>query len=206
MELPRSLPATAYLLAYDPEKGRWTARRQFGLVLRAAAVAELVLREKIVDDHGKPRVADPAPVADPVLDMVLADLSQIGRRSWHRSIDRRGRDTVLAVREQLESAGWLRVERRTLLPDRVEPRETYRIKQAAAELRRVLTVPGAPADARSGALLALAASGEVTSLLRRAERRTYRKRLAELSDPIGPVADGLKRALRAKRAAAAASA
>jgi hypothetical protein len=43
----------------------------------------------------------------------------------------------------------------------------------------------------------------VKALLSRQERRKHKKRLAELGDRTGPVADALKKALRSKHAAAA---
>ena len=50
--LPESLPARLYLLAYDTEKNRMTAGSQLGLVLRAAALADLYLTERLTDEAG----------------------------------------------------------------------------------------------------------------------------------------------------------
>ncbi|MFL6056949.1 MAG: GPP34 family phosphoprotein, partial [Actinoallomurus sp.] len=56
MSLPRSLPARLYLLAYDLDKERMTSRTQLGLVLRAAALADLYLDRRLADEDGKARV------------------------------------------------------------------------------------------------------------------------------------------------------
>lgn len=201
MEIPRSLPAVLYLLAYDTRKNRLTARSRLGLVLRAAALTELYLGELVTDDGGKARAARGGPAGDPVLDALLEEIAARGPQRWHRLVRRREHRTVRAVREQLTAARWLRVEPRTFLPDRVELREPYRVRQHADEVRAALRAPAAHADARTAAVLALAANGEVASVLTRAQRREHKRLLDELADQTGPVAAALKRALREKRAA-----
>ncbi len=57
VKLPESLPARLYLLAYDTEKNRMTAGSQLGLVLRAAALADLYLTERLTDEAGKAHAA-----------------------------------------------------------------------------------------------------------------------------------------------------
>jgi hypothetical protein len=47
MELPESLPARVYLLAYDRRRQRLTARPQLGFLLRAAAMADLELGGRV---------------------------------------------------------------------------------------------------------------------------------------------------------------
>jgi hypothetical protein len=202
MEFPRSLPAGLYLLAYDTRRNRLTARSQLGLVLRAAALAELYLDELVTDDGGRARAARSGPAGDPVLDAVLAEIAGGKPQRWHRLVGRRERQTVRAVRDQLAAARWLRVERRTFLPDRVELRQPYHVKRHADRLRTALREPAAHTDARTAAVLALAANGHVSSVLTRAQRREHRRRLAQLAEPTGPVAAALKKALRAKRAVA----
>jgi Golgi phosphoprotein 3 (GPP34) len=81
MELPESLPARLYLLAYDRRRQRLTARTQLGYVLRAAALADLELRGNLTDQDGKARVAGDRVVADPVLDAVLQEIAGSRPRS-----------------------------------------------------------------------------------------------------------------------------
>jgi hypothetical protein len=203
MNFPESLPARLYLLAFDTEKGRLTSRSQLGLVLRAAALADLYLDGRLADDGGKVQATGTGPVGDPVLDDVLQETADGSRRSWHRSVGRHERRTVRAVRDQLEAGGWFTIEHRALLPDRIELREAYRVRQYADSVKAALREPAARVDSRVAAVLALAANGEVKALLPRHERREHRDRLAELADGIAPVADGLKKALRSQRAAMA---
>ncbi len=201
MNLPDSLPARLYLLAYDTEKNRLTSRTQLGLVVRAAALSELYLERRLTDDGGKARVVDTGPTGDPVLDEILQDMIASEPRSWQRWVARRESRAPRAVRDQLEAAGWLKVERRAILPDRVELREAYKVKQYVSDIRTALQRPAGQVDPRTAAVLALAARGEFKTVLSRAERRSHGHRLAELSD--GPVADALKKALQSKRANAA---
>jgi hypothetical protein len=207
MNLPESLPARMYLLAYDTEKNRMTSRSQLGLVLRAAALADLYLSERLADDRGKARVADPRPTGDPLLDDLMGQIAAANRpRSWHRWIGRQEHGAVRTVREQLEAARCLKVEHRAILPDRVELRDRHTVKQYADEVRAALRKPAARAEPRTAAVLALAARGEIKTVLSRHDRREYRERLDELAVYTGPVADELRKALRSKRASAASSA
>jgi hypothetical protein len=204
MSLPESLPTLMYLLAFDADKNRLTARSQLGLVLRAAALAELYLTERLTDTHGRAEAASGArPTGDPVLDDLMAQIAAHRPRAWHRWIGRQERATVRAVREQLEADRHLKIERRTLLPDRVEPRDRRAVKQYAETVRGALRRSPARTDPRTAAVLALAARGEVRTLVSRRECREYGRKLDELAVYTGPVADALRKAVRMKRAAAA---
>jgi hypothetical protein len=204
MSLPESLPALMYLLAFDADKNRLTARSRLGLVLRAAALAELYLTERVTDTHGRAEAASGArPAGDPVLDDLAAQIAARRPRAWHRWIGRQERAMVRAVREQLEADRHLKIERRTLLPDRVEPRDLRAVKQYAETVRGALRRSPARTDPRTAAVLALAARGEVRTLVSRRECREYGRKLDELAVYTGPVADALRKAVRMKRAAAA---
>lgn len=136
---PNSLAARVFLLAYDPERGRLTARSKLGKVLRAAVLVDLQLNGLIDDEDGRARVATPgsrptgsgatrsrssgsasgsrsvgsgsasAPV-DPVVAGVLEELRAVGPRRWRHWIDRRGGATVRQVRDELARAHLIRVE------------------------------------------------------------------------------------------------
>ncbi len=205
MNLPDSLPARMYLLAYDTEKNRLTSRTQLGLVVRAAALAELSLRQRLADDGGRARVVGADPTGDEILDEILQDMSAGKPRAWHRWVGRQEHRASRAVRSQLEAAGWLKVEHRALLPDKVELREAYKVKKYVTDLRTALQRPAGQVDPKDAAVLAIAWRGELGTVLSRAERRAYNLRLVELGDRTAPVADALKKALQSKRAAMASS-
>jgi hypothetical protein len=203
MNLPESLPARMYLLAFDTDKDRLASRSQLGLVLRAAALTDLYLAGRLTDVQGKASAAHGEPIGDPLLDDLLAQIAGHRPRAWHRWVGRQERGTIRAVREQLEAGHHLTVERRAILPDRVRPRDRRAVKQYADQVRTALHQSAARTDARTASVLALAARGEVKTVVSRRERREHRQRLDELAVYTGPVADALKKALRSKRAAAA---
>ncbi|GAA0340653.1 GPP34 family phosphoprotein [Actinoallomurus spadix] len=205
MNLPRSLPDRLYLLAYDLDKERMTARTQLGLVLRAAALADLYLDGRLTDDGGKVKVAAARPTGDPTLDAVLRRIADSRPRSWRRWVRTDERRIVREVRDRLEKEGWITVERRRILPDRVRLRERPQVKRYATEVKAALR-PAAQPDRRTAAALVLAARGELPTVLSRRERREHRGRLEELADPLWPIARALEYDLRQKRAAAASGA
>ena len=200
MTLPESLPARLYLLAYDTEKNRVTAQSRLGLVLRAAALADLYLAGRVTDENGKACVTgDRWPLGDPLLDEVLQQLAEHRPRSWQGWIAR-GQPAVRTVRTQLEAGLCIRVEHRRILPDRVELLDPRAVKQYADEVRAELRGPASRAEPRTAAVLALAARGEITTVISRSERREHRQRLDELAVYTGPIADALGKAWRDKRA------
>jgi len=202
MTLPESLPSRLYLLACDTEKNRVTAQSQLGLVLRAAALADLYLAGLVTDENGKVRaVGDRRPTGDPLLDELLQQIAehQPQRRSWHGWIVR-GQPAVRTVRTQLEAGCCIRVERRMLLPDRVELLDRSAVQQYADELRGELRRHASRIEARSAAVLALAARGEIATVISRSERREHRQYLDELAVHTGPIADALRKAWRTKKA------
>jgi Golgi phosphoprotein 3 (GPP34) len=203
MNLPESLPARMYLLAFDTDKDRLTSRSQLGLVLRAAALADLYLTGRLTDVRGRASAVRGEPTGDPVLDDLLAQIAAHRPRPWHRWVGRQERAIVRAVREQLADGRHLTVEHRAILPDRVRPRDRHAVKGYADSVRTALRRSAARADPRTAAVLALAARGEIRTVVSRRERREYRQRLDELAVYTGPVADALKKALRSKRAATA---
>ena len=200
MTLPESLPARLYLLAYDTEKNRVTAQSRLGLVLRAAALADLYLAGRVTDENGKARVTgDRRPTGDPLLDQVLQQLAEHRPRSWQGWIAR-GQPAVRTVSAQLEAGLCIRVEHRRILPDRVELRDRPAVQRYADELRAELRRPASRTEPRTAAVLALAARGEISTLISRSERREHRQRLDELAVHTGPIADALRKAWRDRQA------
>ena len=87
-----------------------------------------------------------------------------------------------------------------ILPDTVELRDRRAVKQYADEVRAELRGPASRTEPRTAAVLALAARGEIATVISRSERREYRQRLDELAVYTGPIADSLRKAWRAKQA------
>ena len=200
MTLPESLPALLYLLAYDTEKNRVTAQSRLGLVLRAAALADLYLAGRVTDENGKVRATGGRrPTGDPLLDEVLQQLSEHRPRSWQGWIAH-GQPAVRTVRAQLEASRYIRVEHRRILPDKVELLDRRAVQRYVGELHAELRRPAFRAEPRTAAVLALAARGEIATVFSRNERREHRQSLDELAVHTGPIADALRKAWRAKQA------
>lgn len=84
-----SLPAKAYLLACDTGRDRLPHRERVALLVRAAALTDLVLRGRITDDGGRPVVAGRGGTGDLVLDDLLAELTADPHRKWRARVDRK---------------------------------------------------------------------------------------------------------------------
>ena len=200
MTLPESLPARLYLLAYDTEKNRVTAQSQLGLVLRAAALADLYLAGRVTDENGKARATgDRRPTGDPLLDEVLQQLAEHRPRSWQGWIAH-GQPAVRTVRTQLEVDRHIQVEHRMIRPDRVELQDRLAVQRYAGEVRAELRGPASSTEPRTAAVLALSARGEIANVISRSERREHRQHLDELAVCTGPIADSLRKAWRSKKA------
>ncbi|HWD78377.1 MAG TPA: GPP34 family phosphoprotein, partial [Kribbella sp.] len=104
------MAARLFLLAYDPERSRLTARSKLGKVLRAAILVDLQLDGNVVDDGGRVRVAAGIVPGDPVVAEVLEELRAVGPRRWRHWIDRRGGVTVRRVRDELAREHLIKVE------------------------------------------------------------------------------------------------
>ncbi|HEX6678659.1 MAG TPA: GPP34 family phosphoprotein [Actinomycetes bacterium] len=210
MELPASLPRRLYLLAYDPRRRRLSGRSQLGYLLRAAALTDLLLRGLVADDRGKVVVGRPAdPLDDPVLGAVLRQVAESRPRSWSHWVRSGQRAMRLAVREQLEADGWIRVEPRRVLGvfpvSRVTVQDTRVLEDLAAIVARTLGagLPAARVDPSDAALVALAAAGELPPAISRRQRREHRQRIARLSERAGPAVPALRRVIQQLRASAA---
>lgn len=200
MTLPESLPARLYLLAYDTQKNRMTAQSQLGLVLRAAALADLYLAGRVTDENGHVHpTGDLRPTGDPLVDEMLQQLAEHQPRSWRGWIAR-GRPAVRTVRTQLEAGVYIRVEHRRILPDRVELLDRIAVQRYADELRAELRRPASRTEPRTAAVLALAARGEIATVISRSERREHQQYLDELAVYTGPIAEALRKAWRARKA------
>lgn len=210
MEPPAALPAQLYLLAYDLGRQRFPQGSELGLVVRAGALEELRLAGLIIDDGGKVRVPVPRQLTDPILNGVLREISDSRPRSWQHWVSARESPTVRAVRDDLDSRRYIRVEHRRVLGifpwTTVTPREPGIIQQLQ---RTVLTTlddhrPVTDLDPRVAALISFANTAALGAVLPRALRRVYKGRIAEIIDRVQPVTVALRKAIRAKQAAASA--
>jgi len=173
-------------------------------VLRAAALADLYLAGRVTDENGKARVTgDRRPTGDPLLDEVLQQVAEHRPRSWQGWIARGGQHAVRTVRTQLEAGLCIRVEHRWILPDKVELRDRSTVQRYADEVRAELRRPVSRTEPRTAAVLALAARGQISTVISRGERREHRQHLDELAACTGPIADALRKAWRDRQAQAA---
>jgi hypothetical protein len=120
MELPQTLPAQLYLLAYDARRKRFAFDRhgserpqwKFEFAVRSAIFTDLYLAGVVADDGGKLTATDTAPPEDAVLRGAFS--VPVKGRLWPDLITSGGRGTADTVRRQLEDCGWVRTERRRL--------------------------------------------------------------------------------------------
>lgn len=208
MEIPDTLPARLYMLAYDARRERLTARSKLSYLIRAAALVDLQLRGHLTDEKGRPRAAGTAPpVLDPVLESVLAQILAGRSRRWRWWVASNSRQTLRAVRNQLATEKWIRVEIRRLLGlipvTTVTVRDPRVLHRLAALIRAALSParPSSQVHPRDAALVALAATAELPTALTRRQRREHRARIAELADQTGPAVRALSQAYAALEAA-----
>ncbi|ETK37429.1 GOLPH3/VPS74 family protein [Microbispora sp. ATCC PTA-5024] len=205
MDIPGSLAEQLCLLGYDPRRERVVTGLPFPYLLRAAALTDLLLRGRIADDGGRVRVLTEEAVGDPVLDDLLAVLAASPPRTWRHWIGKDRRRTVEAVLDRLEGQRLVRRETRKQLlifsSRLVRVRDTRVARRLAARVDGALTGPVSRVDARDAALVALAAAGEVGTVLPSAKRREHRQRIAQLTERSGPAAPALRSVVRQARAA-----
>lgn len=203
VKAPDALPARLFLLAYDPSTGRLAGRwTRLGRVLRAAALADLQLRGNLADDNGRARLTKAADPADPVLAAVLNDIRRIGPRKWRTWVDRRHGRIVRDVRDELERARLIKVEHYRILGVFRADRITLRHPLVWRQLLRNATDALRPArlvtrvDLRDAAVVTLAATGDLRTVLTKDQRKRHKDRLAQLAVRVGPVVPALKKALQ----------
>jgi hypothetical protein len=209
VEPPTALPAQLYLLAYDLGRQRLAPGSELGLVVRAGALEELRLSGIITDDRGKVRVPAPRQLTDPILNGVLREISDSRPRTWQYWVSARERPTLRAVRDDLDSRRYIRVEHRRVLGifpwTTVTPREPRIIQHLQETVLTTLADhhPVTDLDPRTAALISFANTAALSAVLPRALRRVHKGRIAEVIDRVQPVTIALRKAIRAKQAAAA---
>ncbi|MGW6201933.1 GOLPH3/VPS74 family protein [Kribbella sp. NPDC055110] len=202
---PDSLAARVFLLAYDPERGRLTARSKLGKVLRAAVLVDLQLNGYIDDDGGRARVTTPGTRSvpmDPVVAAVLEELRAVGPRRWRHWIDRRGGAAVRQVRDELARAHLIKVEPHRVLGIFPAARITLRhplvrrhLLQSARDTLRPSRLVSR-VDLRDAAVVVLASTADLRTVVTKEQRARHKDRLAQLAVRVGPVAPALKKSLQ----------
>ncbi|WP_327068516.1 GOLPH3/VPS74 family protein [Kitasatospora sp. NBC_01302] len=206
MGLPDTLPGKLYLLAYPPDAACLRRRGELGLVLRAAALTDLLQRGLIADRAGCPLPDRPAPARlDPVLRSVLDQITESKPHGWERWVRTKDRPFTLAVRDRLSEEGYLDLAEHRVLglfPTlRPVPRDQSVRQRLAAEVEAAFTGPAEQVEPWRAAVVALAAAGDMSTVLPRQRRRAERARIAELTALTGPAPAALRRAVRARHAA-----
>ncbi|WP_370965845.1 GPP34 family phosphoprotein [Amycolatopsis sp. cg9] len=199
-----SLPARAYLLACDTRRDRLPDRERVALLVRAAALTDLVLRGLVADDDGRPVVTGAGGTGHLVLDDLLVELSADPHRKWRARVRRGARGTLESLEAQLGAAGVITLRtsrvlglfprRRPVVRDRAAAAALH--DEVASALRSTDRVPPGIA-----ALTALAAAVELGAVLPRADRRRHKERIAQLEDQAGAAVPALRKVIREVNAA-----
>ncbi|MFE0464797.1 GPP34 family phosphoprotein [Kitasatospora sp. NPDC058965] len=206
-ELPATLPAQLYLLAYDPERSRLTGRRNLDLMLTAGALAELLQRGLLRDLKGRavagagPVPADlPGPLAE-----LLAEIAGSRPRTWKHWVGRR-RGFGRTVQQELAGAGLLRLEPYRVLglfpAVRVELRDGRPRKALLAAFSAALRGPQSRVEPRTAALVALADAARLGLVLNHRQRRAHKERIRQLAARCEPLPGALRAAIRTRDSAA----
>ncbi|MBN6051697.1 GPP34 family phosphoprotein, partial [Nonomuraea sp. RK-328] len=205
-----SLTRSAFLLALDLRKEKPAQRGELGYLLRAAALAELLLAGNLADESGKAR-ARTAPAAEPgsLRAVVWEQIANSPPRSWRRWVQKDKGKAVRVVRDELAAARVISVERRRILlfpVERITPRKAYLSRRLAERVGRAIR-DGRPVghldeDIRVLAALAMAAQLKTVVPSWR-ERRRRQERIRQLSAPVEPIATALRKSVEAARAGAA---
>jgi Golgi phosphoprotein 3 GPP34 len=199
---PDALAARLFLLAYDPVKGRLTNTSKLGKLLRAAALVDLQLAGNLADDNGRARLTKVAAPEDQVLAGVLADIGSRGPRKWKTWVDRRQRAIVREVRGDLERAYLIRVEPYRVLGLFPAHRITLRHPLIRRQVLQSATDTLRPArlvtrvDLRDAAVVVLAATADLRTVVTKEQRLRHKDRLAQLGVRVGPVVPALKKSLQ----------
>ncbi|TDD38229.1 GPP34 family phosphoprotein [Nonomuraea terrae] len=198
------LTRSAFLLAFDLRKQKLVNRGRLGYLLRAAALAELLLAGHLADDAGKARAVSPPKAREGSLHAALwKDINASRPRSWGRWISKEHAQAFRLVRDDLAAARLIRVERRRILLfpiEHITPRKPYVSRRLTERVGRALRSgrPVARVDGGVRVLAALSASaGLKTVMPSRGESRLREDRIHHLSMPVEPIATALRKTVEA---------
>jgi hypothetical protein len=205
-----ALPERLYLLAFDPTTAKLTNKSRLGLMLRAAALIDLQLDGRLADQDGRV-VASSGATSSPLAAHVLVQVETGGRKRWKYWVERKARQAVPMVRDELERRHLIKVERYRRFGFFPAERITLRQPLVRRQLLQAATDTLRPArlvsrvDPRDAALVVLASTGELKHVLSKAQRKQHKERLGQLSVLAGPPVQALRKAIQAQSAAAGAA-
>jgi hypothetical protein len=204
---PAGLPAQAFLIAYDVERGKLVGGSSHGIMLRAAALVELTLGGQLTDQDGKAHVTGRG-TDDPELGAILARIEASRPRPWVHWVSKDQARDYQAFRRRLADERLITVERARVLGviprKKVTVPDTRAVRELIANARRAV-LGGTPVDRvdpRTAALVALSAAIELNSVFSGAERREHRAKIKQFAERTGPPAAALRKTIEAQRNAA----
>jgi hypothetical protein len=189
VELPQTLHAQLFLLAYDRCRGRLDGndRWRFGLALRTAMLTDLYLSGHLADEDDRPRSVGVTRHWDPLLQAALDDIVDNEPKDWMHAVARDQRHAPGLVRSQLESDGRLWVQRHRLVG--IIPRARLRLQDddlvrgLAAQVVTALrnAIAGRPAGERPLAVGLIGTLGQLPTVFGFDEAS---RRYSELEDLV----------------------
>ncbi|MCW2559037.1 MAG: hypothetical protein JWP55_3001 [Mycobacterium sp.] len=213
LELPQTLHAQLFLLAYDRYRrrldgnGRW----RFALALRTAMLTDLYLTGHLTDEDNRPRPAGVTRPRNPSLHAVLDDIDDNQPEDWMHAVARDQRNIPDTVHFELEADGWLRAQRRRVLG--IIPSARLRLHDEALVTSlssRVVTalrnaIAGRPADERVLAVGLIGALGQLPTVFAFEEASRHHPALEGLVDRGAPPITGMREVIDAVHSAIAAN-
>jgi hypothetical protein len=188
MHVDMTLPARAYLVAYDLSREKLTERAWLDYVVQGAALAQLLADGRLHDTGTDVAVTGGPRPSDEVLGQVLQQARGGDRRDW-RALLHQSKATLRAVEDQLVRAGVLARQGRRLVvldPGAVAGLQT--------KVRQVLDDgDGAEVDRLDGALVALASGVPMRTVFQRRRRRRDRQRVDDLIRHVSADVPGFER-------------
>lgn len=195
--VPDTLPEQVLLLACDPDRPR-SMGTEVAVTVRGALLLELGRRGCLVEENDTVRPSGTRRTGHPVLDGVLARMSERPPHRWRYWVRADNRQTLAAVRERLAATGVIAAEPGRVLG--IVPIMRIAVRQPApvAALRDgvLATVRhDAPASDEAAALVALVTTG-LPKVLSRREQRAHQARIRALTDQATARLPGVRPVLR----------
>lgn len=213
VELPQTLHAQLFLLAYDRCRGRLDGnnRWRFGVALRTAMLTDLFLSGHLADDDDRPRAVGITRPGDPVLRAALDDIGDNEPKDWMHAVDRDQRNTPGLIRSQLEAEGRLWVQGHRLLGiipcARLRLQDEDLVRELAADVVTALrnAIAGCPAEERPLAVGLIGALGQLPTVFGFDEASRHYSELEGLVDRGVPPVTGMRRVIDAVHRATSAN-
>jgi hypothetical protein len=187
VDLPQTLHGQLYLLAYDRDRHRFGIYNHslFSFALRAAMLTDLYLTGYLEDKGGKPYPSSSAGPDDPVLRAAF-ELVGASKLGWADVIAESLGDASRDVRDQLQTTGWLRVQRRPILrviPARLALYDEDMVGDLSDRVSLALhnAINGVQAEPRPLAVGILGILGQMPTVLSFKESSRYRQELRQMT-------------------------